>query len=102
MSLATSSCSLIPVTTSTATFPLTDNTYYLDGDSLAIARQCASGSYQQDLVEGRARWSGADLEGAARQWGGRYSGSRRSLLRKMRAAGLTLVWVTASHGRRVH
>lgn len=34
------------------------------------------GDYQRDLLMGRARWSGADLRGRARQWGGRYRRSR--------------------------
>ena len=34
------------------------------------------GDYQRDLLLGRARWSGADLKGNARKWGGRYKRSR--------------------------
>ena len=37
-------------------------------DPLAYAR----GDYQRDLLEGRARWSGSDLQGRAGMYRGRY------------------------------
>lgn len=85
----------------TDTFPLIANTYYLDNDALLMARACARGEYQERLVEGTARWSGADLKGKAGKYGGRYAASRDALVAALRAAGLTLIWLRASHGRHV-
>lgn len=48
----------------------------------------ARGTYQQDLLTGRARWSGSDLRGTAKKFGGRYARSRRALLARLRAAGI--------------
>ena len=48
----------------------------------------ARGSYQTDLLTGRARWSGSDLRGRAKKWSGRYARSRRALLARLRAAGI--------------
>lgn len=84
-----------------ATFVLESNTYYLDGDALVTARGCARGDYQRDLVEGNARWSGADLSGKAATFGLHYQTSRRNLVRKLRAAGRQATWLVAAHGRRV-
>ena len=52
-------------------------------------RQHARGTYQDDLLTGRARWSGSDLRGNARRYASRYAGSRRNLLARLVAAGLT-------------
>lgn len=87
------------MTTATTTFELISETYFLDHDALLIARQCAKGDYQRSLVEGRARWSGADLQGAAKRYSGRYSISRDRLVAALRASGLRLTWLTAAHGR---
>lgn len=67
-------------------------------EALAAARAeieaLARGSYQRSLAEGSARWSGADLAGAARRWGGRYRASREALHARIRgwasAAGATV------------
>ena len=45
----------------------------------------AVGDYQRDLLTGRARWSGADLKGKARQYGARYRVSRANLVDRIRA-----------------
>ena len=47
----------------------------------------ARGSYQTDLLTGRARWSGSDLRGTARKWSGRYAASRKALVKRLRDAG---------------
>lgn len=88
-------------TAQTASFPLVSETYYLDADALIMARECARGSYQHSLVEGQARWSGADLKGKASKYGAHYHTSRNALVQAMRAAGLRLTWLTAAHGRHV-
>lgn len=87
--------------TEQATFPLISNTYYLDPDALIMAREVARGDYQRSLVEGTARWSGADLKGKAQRYSGHYSRSRAALVVAMRAAGLFCTWLTAGHGRHV-
>lgn len=50
--------------------------------------QYARGNYQLDLLTGRARWSGSDLVGRAAKYGGRYAHSRKTLLARLRAAGI--------------
>jgi len=51
-----------------------------------LIRAQARGSYQQDLIAGRQIWSGADLTGAAANWGSRYANSRHELLTRINAA----------------
>lgn len=80
---------------------ITDETYYLDTDAIIIAKSVARGSYQHSLVDGRSRWSGADLQGKAAKYGARYASSRRHLLAAIRAAGLWMIWLDGGYGRRV-
>lgn len=47
----------------------------------------ARGTYQYALLTGTARWSGGDLAGKARRFGGVYAASRRAVLRRLHAAG---------------
>ena len=47
----------------------------------------ARGDYQIAILPGRARWSGSDLSGKAREWGSRYRASRMNLLARLRQAG---------------
>lgn len=54
----------------------------------AAAAVHARGDYQMSILHGRARWSGADLAGTARRYGGRYAASRSNLFLRLRAAGL--------------
>ena len=54
----------------------------------AAAAEHARGDYQMSLLFGRARWSGADLAGTARRYGGRYAASRLNLFARLRAAGI--------------
>ena len=61
----------------------------------------ARGTYQRDLLEGRARWSGSDLRGKARQYGGRYATSRANLATRLEAAGHTVEVRIHTHGLRV-
>lgn len=76
------------------------NTIILDSDAETIAREeCARGSYQHALLSGSARWSGADLRGAASRYSGRYADSRRGLLASMRAKGLHVIVFAGPHGR---
>ena len=77
----------------TKTITQTAETIYLETDAMIIAEQVARGCYQASLVAGTARWSGADLIGTARGYAGHYARSRDSLVRKMRAAGLTVAFV---------
>ena len=86
-------------TAAVATFDLIAETYYLDHDALIMARAVARGAYQESLVEGRARWSGADLQGKASKYSGRYKASRDALASKLYGAGLYLMWLKAAYGR---
>ena len=61
----------------------------------------ARGTYQRDLLEGRARWSGSDLRGKARQYGGRYATSRGNLATRLQAAGHAVEVRIHAHGLRV-
>ncbi len=56
----------------------------------AAAAEHARGDYQMTLLFGRARWSGADLAGTARRYGGRYAASRLNLFARLRAAGINV------------
>ena len=84
---------------SSATIDQTRETIFVDADSRIIAEQCARGSYQDSLIRGVARWSGADLIGTARKYAGHYSRSRDSLVHKMRTAGLTVILVKGANDR---
>lgn len=46
----------------------------------------ARGQYQTDLLYGRQCWSGADLAGKARRYGGRYADSRSNLVGRINQA----------------
>lgn len=50
-----------------------------------IARECARGSYQRELIDGYRRWSGSDCQN---RWGARYNASRQSLLARIVERGL--------------
>lgn len=60
----------------------------MNGTAQETAETLVKGIYQRALVSGCARWSGSDLQGKARQYGGRYAESRRALASRMREAGL--------------
>ena len=83
------------------TIAQTSETIYIEHDALIIASQCARGRYQHSLVAGSARWSGADLRGKASKYAGHYSRSRDSLVHKMRAAGLTMVFVKGTNDKHI-
>jgi len=51
----------------------------------------ARGTYQRDILLGRARVSGADLQGKAARWGARYYESRWTVLGRVWDAGLPMV-----------
>lgn len=52
----------------------------------AAALKLARGSYQRDIVLGRALLSGADIRGAAARYSSRYAGARRALFDRIVAA----------------
>lgn len=58
----------------------------------------ARGTYQRDILEGRARWSGSDLIGKAGQYRGRYKTSRENLAARLVAAGHVVETRTHAHG----
>ena len=56
-------------------------------DSIVAAiTLCAKGRYQAELLAGGYLWSGAGLQGRARQFGARYSKSRANLLTRINNA----------------
>ena len=62
--------------------------------------QYARGSYQHDLLTGRANWSGSDLRGLAGRYSGRYHASRRALLARIVAAGHVVEETRVLNGNR--
>lgn len=57
-----------------------------------ILREAASllperATYARDVLYGRKRWSGADLRGKARRYGGHYADSRGKALDALQSAG---------------
>lgn len=63
---------------------------------------CARGCYQQALLEGRARRSGADLRGRASRYGARYAYSRRALRARVASVpGVRVRETRGAHGLRV-
>lgn len=44
------------------------------------------GAYQRDALTNRQRWSGADLKGKAKKWGGKYARARKSAFNKLVSA----------------
>lgn len=67
----------------------------------AVALSLCRGSYQEQIVTGRARLSGADLRGKAGRYGAKYARSRATIIGRMRAAGIPVSERKAAHGRRV-
>ena len=51
--------------------------------------QHARGSWQEDLLMGRARLSGSDLKGRALKYKGHYMRSANNLIARLNAAGHT-------------
>lgn len=67
----------------------------------AVALSLCKGWYQEAIVKGSARLSGADLKGKAGRFGGKYATSRARIIGRMRAAGIPVSERKAAHGRRV-
>ena len=74
---------------------------YDNEEVLARALALARGIYQRLLVLGYASLSGSTLRGRAKVFGLHYRRSARSLLARLRAAGLASEVRTRPHGRRV-
>lgn len=68
---------------------------------MTAALACARGRYQRAIVLGRAALSGADLQGRAKKYGGRYRNSRENLFDRMTAAGVVWREVRGPHNRRI-
>jgi len=56
---------------------------YTAPEHLDAALACARGRYQESLLRGWSTWSGADLQGTASRYRGRYATSRDALLDRM-------------------
>ena len=58
---------------------------------LTAFRACARGRYQLDCARGAQRWSGADLQGKASRYAGRYATSRANILDRAKQRGMVVV-----------
>lgn len=70
---------------------------YYDTAHLDAALDCARGRYQESLLRGWSTWSGADLQGTASRYRGRYATSRDALLDRM--AGRDIPYTELRVGR---
>lgn len=79
------------------------STIYASDDAKTRALACARGSYQSALLASAARWSGADLQGLAKRYGGRYAASRAALLNRLVRSGLRVKFdvITGPRGGRM-
>jgi hypothetical protein len=77
------------------------NTLYEKEELKALALKAARGDYQRLLLQGQARWSGADLTGKAAKYGGSYASSRARLKERLRELGLRVEEIKGEHNRRV-
>lgn len=66
-------------------------------DALSLARGC----YQRNLLLGSENLSGSTLQGKARRYGGHYARSRKSLLDRLRAAGIPVSEQRGARGARL-
>lgn len=76
-----------------------DNTRYQNETDKARAIALARGSYQVELALGARAWSGADLQGRAKDYASRYATSRRNLLARWQGAGIAAELVRVARGR---
>jgi len=58
----------------------------VDDGILAEVAAAAGGAYQRALLAGEQSWSGADLQGKAQGYAGRYAAGRRALAARINAA----------------
>jgi hypothetical protein len=79
----------------------TTDTVYAEGVDAEQIAALAKGHYQERLLDGRARWSGSDLTGAARKYSARYASTRKTLLARVTEAGYTIGWAKTATGRLV-
>lgn len=72
-----------------------------EDSAIDAALKLCRGHYQEDIITGRARLSGGDLAGRARQYAGRYRDSRDAVLWRCEDAGIPWVVVIPA-GSRTH
>lgn len=58
--------------------------------ALTLALSLCRGCYQRALILGSEAVSGSTLRGKARRWGHVYKNSRRTLIARLRAAGVSV------------
>lgn len=68
-------------------------------EDISKALSLCKGRYQRDLVLGRAAFSGADLQGKAKQWSRYYKRSRDNLLSRMDENGVFYVVTKGKHNK---
>lgn len=76
-------------------------TVVLDEAAVEKALGLCRGSYQRALVEGRENLSGSTLRGRAASYGGRYAVSRRNLLARLEAHGVSVGEERGAHNARL-
>lgn len=68
--------------------------------SVALSKLSSRQEYAKNVLLGRQLWSGADLRGRARHYGGSYSAQRRIAASAWKSAGGEIV--AREHGRIIH
>lgn len=76
-------------------------TDYTDEQIFQRVFPLARGNYQRELLLGRRRWSGADLQGKAREFASKYAASRKHLIARIRGFGYKAEFIKQMHGRKV-
>lgn len=74
---------------------------YTAAEWQAFALNLARGHYQRNILLGRQRLSGADLEGKALRFSGIYKRSREALLARLTRAGIPWSETRGAHGKRI-
>lgn len=77
----------------------TINTIFADSKTQKKALGLTRGRYQRSLIEGRARWSGADLQGTAKSYNGKYATSRENLINRLRKSGIPVLKTNGKNNR---
>jgi hypothetical protein len=62
-----------------------------------MTEKLARGCYQEAILNGTARLSGADLKGKARYWGSHYSRSRKAVLSRLKKHGIPAIVTRGRH-----
>ena len=72
-----------------------------DQNAVMLALALCKGCYQRDLIMGYESLSGATLKGKAKNFGGKYRDSRKSILSRMTLAGIPWHETKGKHNKRI-